>query len=342
MKCKKCGEELSESMNFCSNCGSRTGNLRHAREVLELPEISLPTAHKRKAKKPPVGTLCILGMLLACAIFFVVSDGWRRWPNSQETNGESGTAAPTGGLGTESPAVEIGTEAPAGEFRAEVPADGFGTAAASESVLSPESVPSPEGLSGMAAPQEGLSGMENGKNSANVVLEDGLDGDNGRQIEENQPSPDANGTSNQNARLVGKWSTVWRASREQIWRRDYDFREDGVFFITELSYENTAYFDLPWDINNPSENGWGMPSYGPGYAEGDYTFDGETLVLQYDAEQYDYGYGLIGERRVFSVTGDLTDTIVIDGSSYVRVNANEYAHNIEEICGRLGVDYSVY
>ena len=98
MKCKKCGEELSESMNFCSNCGSRTGNLRHAREVLELPEISLPTAHKRKAKKPPVGTLCILGMVLACAIFFGMFDGRKRMTAFLEANRGLVTAVPTEGL----------------------------------------------------------------------------------------------------------------------------------------------------------------------------------------------------------------------------------------------------
>lgn len=160
-------------------------------------------------------------------------------------------------------------------------------------------------------------------------------------LEKKQPSSNANETSNQNARLVGNWITVWREGREALYTKIYEFYEDGRFVDQPYVYSNAAYYPPEFDFG---ESGWfiapkGHPSYG-----GTYTFDGENLFLQYASDEENEYYGMAGEQRTLSVGDILTDSIVLDGRKYVPIDDSQLATevDIEELCGKLGVDCSVY
>lgn len=96
MACRKSGAKLPEGVDFCGKCEGGTDNSQRGEEVLELPHISLPAAGKRDAKTPPIAAVCILGMVLACAVFFVMSGG----RGKQEADGESGSGAADRGAET--------------------------------------------------------------------------------------------------------------------------------------------------------------------------------------------------------------------------------------------------
>ncbi len=82
--CEKCGMEVSDSFNFCDNCGVK---VRNHKEMLWLSKLKIKTeiyssllSNKIKYMSP----LKVLGVLFLIVVFFIIFNFYKSYEQTQQ------------------------------------------------------------------------------------------------------------------------------------------------------------------------------------------------------------------------------------------------------------------
>lgn len=142
--------------------------------------------------------------------------------------------------------------------------------------------------------------------------------------------------SEQSRRLQGEWVTACRTADDTIETTIYEFWENGSFILRPGVFTK--------GIHQPELTGWQQDwADDPVFADsncvvGGYTFDGTNLVLSIqEAGGMDAGTWE-DWTEVHTVGGDLTETLELDGTRFIRM---DWPAGWGDVWDALGVDHSV-
>lgn len=68
MFCTKCGSEMPDGTDFCTNCGARMGAASPAAapaEPASMPAAGMPPVQKKSHKRAVIVGMCVVGVLVA-------------------------------------------------------------------------------------------------------------------------------------------------------------------------------------------------------------------------------------------------------------------------------------
>ena len=68
MFCTKCGSEMPDGTDFCTNCGARMGAASPAAAPAEpapMPAAGMPPVQKKSHKRAVIAGMCVVGVLVA-------------------------------------------------------------------------------------------------------------------------------------------------------------------------------------------------------------------------------------------------------------------------------------